>query len=258
MPPGCSTDHNVQSKGASTLCHAAEYNTLQLSRMAKVARHMSIMRSRPNEKRIFCRPSSGYKNCGTRPGNVVWFFSQTSWYHFETPYSSYAAWLPLMGPTICRPCSIERHAAAEPTQGPHILAAWCDFCCAALPLCAAWHNEDIPQWIVFWAVGGPISASIKSGMCSCNHFGIFSLCERVQNPVEKTTGLRRRIQFPPNVVRHHLAWLGRPHHVFLHWCHKKESGLHQRTKLTTKPLPMRGEGDDPSEPWDFAFESFHW
>ncbi len=40
-------------------------------------------------KRIFCE---GYKNCGTRPVNFVWFFSLTSWCNFETPYSSYAAW----------------------------------------------------------------------------------------------------------------------------------------------------------------------
>ncbi len=38
---------------------------------------------------------------------------------------------------IFRPCSIERHAAAELTQRPHILAAWCDFCCMALPCCVA-------------------------------------------------------------------------------------------------------------------------
>ncbi len=32
------------------------------------------MRSRPHEKIIFCRPSSGYQNCGTRSANLVWCF----------------------------------------------------------------------------------------------------------------------------------------------------------------------------------------
>ncbi len=92
----------VCSKSVSTLCRAAECNTLQLCHAAKVTRHMPSMRSRPHEKRIFCRPSSRYQNCGTRSVNLVWFFSQTGWYHFETPYSSYAAQLLLMEPTICR------------------------------------------------------------------------------------------------------------------------------------------------------------
>ncbi len=39
-----------------------------------ICRHM---RSRPHEKIIFCRHSSGYKNCGTRLGNSVGFFPQT-------------------------------------------------------------------------------------------------------------------------------------------------------------------------------------
>ncbi len=91
-----------QPKDASTLCRAAEYNTRQLCLVAKVARHRPPMRSHPNEKRIFYRPSSGYQNCGTRSANLVWFFSQTGWYYFETPYWSYAARLLLMGLTICR------------------------------------------------------------------------------------------------------------------------------------------------------------
>ncbi len=94
--------HTWLSKSRSTLCHAAECNTLQLCHVAKVAGHMPPMQSHPHEKRIFCRPSSSYKNCGTRSVNLVLFFSQTGWYHFQTPYSSYAAWLPLIGPTICR------------------------------------------------------------------------------------------------------------------------------------------------------------
>ncbi len=28
------------------------------------------------------------------------------------------------------------HAAVEPTQHPHILTTWCDFCCTTLPRCA--------------------------------------------------------------------------------------------------------------------------
>ncbi len=66
------------------------------------------------------------------------FFLKLADNHFETPMP---AWLPLMGSTIYRsnfqPRSIEWHAAAEPMQHSHILAAWCDFCCAALPQCAA-------------------------------------------------------------------------------------------------------------------------
>ncbi len=44
---------------------------------------------------------------------------------------------------IFRPRSIEWHAVAEPTQRPHILEAWHDFCCAALPLCATWHSVEV-------------------------------------------------------------------------------------------------------------------
>ncbi len=68
--------HFALSKGASTLCRAVECNTLQLCRVAKVARHMPPMRSHPHERRIFCRPS-GYQNCVTRSANLVSFFSQT-------------------------------------------------------------------------------------------------------------------------------------------------------------------------------------
>ncbi len=49
------------------------------------------------------------------------------------------------------------------------------------------------------------------------------------------------IQFPPEVVRHRITWLGRPHHSSLHRHCKNESGLHQSTKLSTKPLPTRGD-----------------
>ncbi len=142
-------------KGASTLCRVAKCNTLQLCCAAKVVRHMPLMRLCPHEKRIFCRPFSCYQNCGTRSANLGWFFSQTGWYHFETPYSSYAVRLLLMGPTIAdrifRPHSIERHTTAKLTQCPHILVARRNFChaalphfavrpCRTLPLCAAWHS----------------------------------------------------------------------------------------------------------------------
>ncbi len=80
----------------------------------------------------FCRPSSGYKNCGTRLVNFVRFFSQTGWYHFETPMPhGFLWWDRQFADQIFKPRSIERHAAAELTQRSHILAAWRDFCCVA-------------------------------------------------------------------------------------------------------------------------------
>ncbi len=98
------------------------------------------MRSCPHEKRIFCRPSSGYKNCGTRLVNFVRFFSQTSWHTILKPLTRHMPhgflwWDWQFADRIFRPHSIERHAAAEPTQCPHILVAWCDFCCVALLRC---------------------------------------------------------------------------------------------------------------------------
>ncbi len=129
-------------KGASTLRRTAECNTLQLCRVAKVARHMPPMQSRPHEKRIFCRPSSGYKNCGTRPVNFVWFFFFKLADTILKPLThhmlhSFLWWDWQFIVRIFRTQNIEWHAAVEQTQHPHILAAWHDFCCATLPHCAA-------------------------------------------------------------------------------------------------------------------------
>ncbi len=66
------------------------------------------------------------------------------------------------------------------------------------------------------------STSMKSGTCSRNHFCVFfSLFEWVQNLAESTTHFSPQIQFPPEVVRHHLTWLGGPHRSFLHRYRKK-------------------------------------
>ncbi len=140
-------------KSASILCRATECNTLQLCRAAKVARHMPPMRSCPHEKIIFCRPSLGYQNCGTRSVNLVWFFSQTGWYHFETPYLLYAVRLLLMGPTDNLPIEFLGHAASngmpQPSQrNVHIYlwygATFATQPCRTLPLYAARHSVDVP------------------------------------------------------------------------------------------------------------------
>ncbi len=76
------------------------------------------------------------------------FFSNRLIPFWNPLLSSYAARLPLKGPTICRSNlrlrSIEQHVAAEPMQCSHILAAWHDFCCPALPRCAVRYNVDVP------------------------------------------------------------------------------------------------------------------
>ncbi len=64
------------SKGAFTLCCVAECN----SQFDCV--HI--------KKEIFADYTSGYKNCGRRPVNFIWFFSLSGWCHFETSHSSYA------------------------------------------------------------------------------------------------------------------------------------------------------------------------
>ncbi len=46
---------------------------------------------------------------------------------------SFFRWDRQFADQIFSPRSIERHAAAKPTQRPHILAAWHNFCHAALP-----------------------------------------------------------------------------------------------------------------------------
>ncbi len=115
-----------QSKGASTLCRAAKCNTLQLCRTAKVARHMPLMRSCPHEKRIVCRPFSGYQNCGMRSANLVWFFFLKLADTILKPLihhmpRGFFCWDWQFADRIFRPRSIERHAAAKPMQRPHIL-----------------------------------------------------------------------------------------------------------------------------------------
>ncbi len=114
-------------------------HTMPRGRMQHTAA-MPPMWSRPHEKRIFCRPSSGHQNCGTRSASLVWFFSQTGWYHFENPYSSYVTRLLLIWPTICRSnfwaaqhqtaCRSLADATSTYTCGmaqlmPHGLAALC-------------------------------------------------------------------------------------------------------------------------------------
>ncbi len=78
------------------------------------------------------------------------------------------------------------------------------------------------QWIEVWIGGGWVILFNEISTRSCNHCCIFFLlCERVQNPAKNTTHLRLWIQFPSEVVRHSLIWLGRPHHSFLYRHHKK-------------------------------------
>ncbi len=86
---------------------------------------------------------SGYQNCGTRSANLVWFF-----FKWLIPF-----WNPLF--IKCRTASFDGtdnlpieflgHAASNgmPTQHPHILVAWRNFC-RTLPLCAARHSVDVP------------------------------------------------------------------------------------------------------------------
>ncbi len=140
--------HRWLLKGASTLCRATEYNTLQLCRAAKVVRHMPPMRSHPHEK-SFLQTFFRLQKLWNKTGEVCLIFFS----NWMTPF-----WNPLL--IICCAASFDgtdnlpikflgraeskRHAAAEPTQRPHILAAWRDICCAALPHCAAWHSVDVP------------------------------------------------------------------------------------------------------------------
>ncbi len=44
------------------------------------------------KKEFFADYTLGYKNCGTRPVNSIWFFPLTGWCNFETPNSAYASW----------------------------------------------------------------------------------------------------------------------------------------------------------------------
>ncbi len=89
--------------------------------------------------------------------------------------------------------------------------------------------QFVVQRIEVWTGGEPvIHFSWDLGCALANHFCIFLLCEQAQNPTESMNHLCPQIQFPPEVVRHRLTWLGRPHHLFLHWHHRNESGWHRR------------------------------
>ncbi len=69
---------------------------------------------------------------------------------------------------IFRPCSIERHAAAEPTQCPRILAVWCNFCarsCCPVPLFAARHSVDVP--LEFYLIA-------HAHLTTCSHTNSFT------------------------------------------------------------------------------------
>ncbi len=99
-------------------------------------------------KRIFCRPSSGYQTVERDRRTWSDFFLKLAdtvlkplTHHMPHGFfwwdRQFADW-------IFRPRSIERHAAAKPTQRPHILVAWCNFCHAALPLCATRNSVDVP------------------------------------------------------------------------------------------------------------------
>ncbi len=99
------------------------------------------MRSCPHEKEFFADLFHVTKTV-ERDRELGVIFSQTSWYHFETPYSSYAARLLLMEPTICRSnfqaaqhqtaCCSQADATSTYTCGmaqllPHSLATLCHF-----------------------------------------------------------------------------------------------------------------------------------
>ncbi len=101
---------------------------------------------------------------------------------------------------------------------------------------------------------GQTSATMKSGMYSCNCFCIFfSLCKWSQISAESTAHLHTQIQFPLEVVRHCLTWLHRPRQLFLCRLCKNESGLQCSMKHPVKPLAAGG--DDPSEPLGFCLWS---
>ncbi len=140
-----------KGKGAFTLCRAAECNTLQLCRVAKVARHIPPMRSRPAWKRIFCRPSSGYQNCGTRSANLVRFFFSNWLIPFWNPLFIICCAASFDG-TDNLPIKFLGRTASNGMPQPsrrnvHIylwhgatFAAWP---CRTLPLCAARHSVNV-------------------------------------------------------------------------------------------------------------------
>ncbi len=86
--------------------------------------------------------------------------------------------------------------------------------------------QFVVQWIEVWAGGGAFSF-------------FSSLCERMQNHAESTTHLSPQIQFPPEVIRHHLTWLSKPHHLFLHRHRKNEFGLHRSMAFPHQTITNR-------------------
>ncbi len=62
-----------------------------LSRSKSCSAYAANLIASTLKKNFLQTVTSGYKNCETRPVNFVRFFSLPGWYHFETPYSSYAA-----------------------------------------------------------------------------------------------------------------------------------------------------------------------
>ncbi len=115
-----------------------------------------------------------------------------------------------------------------------------------------YQPQFIVKWIEVWAGEGPVIRFDEIWVVLLQLFLCFSLCEWAQNPAESTSYLGPRIQFSPEVVWHRLTWLGRPHHLFLHWCCKNESELHR----STRPPPNHYQQgcDDPSEPLGFCLQ----
>ncbi len=76
-----------------------------------------------------------------KTGDLVWFFSQTGWYHLETPMPrDFLWWDRQFADRIFRPRNIKQHAAAKPTQHPYILATWRDLAalCCCVPRGIVW------------------------------------------------------------------------------------------------------------------------
>ncbi len=82
-------------------------------------------------------------------------------------------------------------------------------------------------------------------------FFFFALSVRAESCLKHHFHLHTQIQFSAEVIRHRLIWFDRPHYLFLHWCCKNEFGLHQSTKLPTKP--QQEELMPTVDPWDFVF-----
>ncbi len=85
--------------------------------------------------------------------NLVRFFSQTGWYHFETPYSSYVTRAASFDGTDNLPIEFLDHAASnsmpQPSRHNVYIYLWhgATFAarhCRTLPLCATRHSVDVP------------------------------------------------------------------------------------------------------------------